>query len=414
MEKFIATGVLLTLLTFFGLRNQAPQVFANTVQKLEAVQAGLFGEQPDAAPQTDTLPKPKRVQKISRDDGDRKVEMEINDGRITRLNVDGKEIPAEQYDQYSDLTDDLLNVTPPPPPMPPDAPGLEDFPPPPAPPAPPAPLSPRSRVTTEKDAEGNTVIHIERQGKPTEIKVKDGLVYIDGKELKAGEAFDLKGDPQMFFAPDFNFAVPDMNFDHIAPNIAIPDIRVPNFEMPPLPDISPEHFNAADMENFRRDLERSKREYEREMRAWKAEQKHWTKEQKREFEHMQKEMHEAQSTAQLMDLRRLQQDAQRQERAALRQLEATRRQMTLDKLRSERLEPLRSKQESVSQLITENLVHDGLISDPNRFDLHLDSKEMFVNGEKQSKQIQRKYKELFEGMSGNKLKGGNEFNINKN
>ncbi|MBK8427442.1 MAG: hypothetical protein IPL27_16360 [Lewinellaceae bacterium] len=39
--------------------------------------------------------------------------MEMKDGEITRLNVDGKEIPASEFDQYNELAEELQRSTPP-------------------------------------------------------------------------------------------------------------------------------------------------------------------------------------------------------------------------------------------------------------------------------------------------------------
>jgi len=414
MEKIIATGVLLALLTFFGIRNNAPQALAGTFQKLEAMQAGFFGSQTDQeSAVADSIPKPsKKVQKITRDDGNQKVELELKDGEITRLNVDGKEIPSEQYEQYSDLTDDLLNVPPPPtPPSPPDFPGFEAPPAPSMPPSPryppnsPTPPGPPSRISTEKDEAGNTIIRIERHGKPTEIKVKDGLVYIDGNELKTGQSLDLKGAPELY------------RFDAPTPDVYMRGFPAPNIEIPEFPAFPPpEPFNEADMKRFQEQMELSKLDFEKQSKAWKKEQKHWNKEQKRAFEQQQRDFRKQQDEARYMnmDAQRLQQESMRLQMDAKRMAEEARLYQLSDERRAALFKPFHAKTEALSKRITEQLIADGLIKDPEHLNLHISEDEMVVNGEKQSKTTLRKYKALFKELSGNELKGNNVYNIRKN
>ena len=61
--------------------------------------------------ESDTIPKPtsKKKEKISilKDDGERSIAAKIEDGEIKELKVDGKEIPKEEYDQYSDVIEEL-------------------------------------------------------------------------------------------------------------------------------------------------------------------------------------------------------------------------------------------------------------------------------------------------------------------
>jgi bla regulator protein BlaR1 len=409
MEKLIATGVLLALLTFFGIRNNAPQAFAGTLQKLEAMQAGLFGPQTDQeSAVSDSIPKPsKKVQKITRDDGNQKVELELKNGEITRLNIDGKEIPAEQYEQYSDLTDDLLNVPPPPtPPSPPDFPGFEA---PPAPAMPPSPLyppnppSPPSRISTEKDEAGNTIIRIERHGKPTEIKVKDGLVFIDGNELKTGQSLDLKGESEFYM------------FDAV-PGAGIPGFETPNYAIAPEGHFPARLYNEEELQQIKTLSELSELsniDFEKQAQAFKKEHRHWSKEQKRAFALQLHELRKQQREAHYMnmDAQRLQQESMRLQMDAKRMAEEARLYQLSDERRAALFKPFHAKTEALSKRLTAQLMADGLIKDPEHLNLHISEDEMVVNGEKQSKQTLRKYKALFKEISGNELKGRNEYNI---
>lgn len=158
----------------------------------------------------DTLPKGKRNGTFSYDDGEKRVEAKIVDNEITHLKIDGKEIPKSEISQYEEMVEELMSNVPEPPlpPMPPSAapPAPSALP---APPAPPAPPTPRAwhngsdnKVTKTKDKDGNTIITIENDnGSSANLEIKkDGKVYMNGKELKEGEAASFFGnvDPEVW------------------------------------------------------------------------------------------------------------------------------------------------------------------------------------------------------------------------
>ena len=192
MEKWIATAIIMALVALWGVKSGGNPMFSS----LQAMVLQPFVQDEgvlDAATYSisDSVPTPKRIQKVIRDDGNQKVEMEMENGAIKHLNIDGKEIPASDYGKYEELTTELMNVEAPPPPPPPAAP--------PAPgmiwetPAPPgAPRAP-TMISSDKDGQGNTMIRIERSGEPVEIVVRDGAVIMNGKTLKDGEALVMPG-----------------------------------------------------------------------------------------------------------------------------------------------------------------------------------------------------------------------------
>jgi len=205
MEKFVTTVFLLGILALVGVRaNGFPQLEAFKTA-LSETSFGWLADLPEVTIAADSVPKPaRRVQKITREEDGKRVEMEVKDGEVTRLNIDGKEIPANEITQHRALTNDLIrNMVPPPPPPPfppvPPVPGV-----PPVPPVPPMPPidgegmgfhfeSPGavSRLSTTKDGEGNTVIRLEREGKPVEIKVKNGEVWVDGQKVENDGSLEL-------------------------------------------------------------------------------------------------------------------------------------------------------------------------------------------------------------------------------
>ncbi len=95
----------------------------------------------------DTVPK----QSTMRYNGKRstqRVELKVENDKITYLKVDGREIPAEEYPKYQSLVEDIMGDMPLPPLAPerPKAPGAVPTPPaPPAPPTPPAPPAPKKQ-----------------------------------------------------------------------------------------------------------------------------------------------------------------------------------------------------------------------------------------------------------------------------
>ncbi len=209
MEKFVTTVFLLGMLALVGIR-------ANGTPQLQAFKS-VFSETPfewwtdlarKAPVVNDSLPKPtRRTQKIVREEDGKRVEMEMKNGEVTRLNIDGQEIPAKELGQHRALTAELMRdmalPAPPAPPMPPvppapPAPGV-----PPVPPVPPIPADEGrgmgffhgpgsvSRLSNTKDKDGNTLIRLERDGKPVEIIVKNGEVWVDGKRVETESSVDL-------------------------------------------------------------------------------------------------------------------------------------------------------------------------------------------------------------------------------
>ena len=218
MEKITATVILLALLALVGLRaNSVPSIEAAFAQ-IADIPANLFGGENDADPmESDSLPKPKNTRKITREDEDGRVEAEFKNGKITRLNIDGKEIPEAEFEAHEAIIEELSSDVPPPPPPPafffgndsgndgfefpepaeaPEAPEPPEaseffrfgpaFPalPPMPPMAPLAPLGGGISIFSDKDDAGNTIIRLDNQDQGTEVIVKDGAVWIAGKRLE--------------------------------------------------------------------------------------------------------------------------------------------------------------------------------------------------------------------------------------
>ncbi|HMO41657.1 MAG TPA: M56 family metallopeptidase [Saprospiraceae bacterium] len=132
---------------------QQPQNRTNIMEKITAtclLLAAIIGlsinaTRPHAqpAPATpdlvilDTVPKQSSVRYDGKR-GTQKVELKVENDKITYLKVDGREIPAKEYPKYQSLVEDIMGDVPPPPP----APERPEVPAPPAPLTPPAPPAP--------------------------------------------------------------------------------------------------------------------------------------------------------------------------------------------------------------------------------------------------------------------------------
>jgi beta-lactamase regulating signal transducer with metallopeptidase domain len=394
MEKFAATVILLALLALVGLRaNNAPSLAAAFAQMTELPAAFFSNQSNENQIVNDSVPKPKSTRKIIREDDNQRVEAEYQDGKLTRLNIDGKEIPEAEFDQHRDLTNELRRELRAPlapmPPMPsgafwfsPDAPAPAIAPLPPMPPKPP-------RISTTKDGEGNTIILLERDGKPMEIKVKDGQVWINGDQLEEGESLDLEGFDNGFYywndddGNTFHF-VPKAGF-HFEDFENLEGLRYlenlddfPHFELSDEDKarleeelarvraesdrIREEHRQIVQEQHRLRDEEMklAQKEMKEQQKMWKEEQKRWEKEQR--------------------------QWAKEQARWADEQ----------------------AKSNALGKALKEQLLSDKLITDPSNFQFQLSNKELKVNGVKQSDDLHRKYLEFY------KAKTGKDFGKNGN
>ncbi len=215
MEKFAVSSLLLLFLGGIGLKIQANPELAPGFTDFDSWNMGLSLIEPefDAAefPAQDSLPKPKTKSKstsrIISENDNRKIDAEFEEGKITRLNIDGKEIPPAEFPQHQSLITDLQKdmPAPPPPPAAPDSRRVFVFPdapyPPDAPdfefpegmPTPPQPPIAIPRLHNLKNLNGERLLRLETGDKITEIVIKDGEVWMDGKKMDEGEAAEMPG-----------------------------------------------------------------------------------------------------------------------------------------------------------------------------------------------------------------------------
>ena len=164
-------------------------------------------------------------QRIVKKSNKRDIVLEMENGEISKLEIDGEVIPEEEYDDHLYLIENLQGdiPEPPAPPSPPAPPGALSPPAAPAPPAPPAPPAapdaPKFKtkakhkqkhkvkvITTEKDENGQTMIMIDGgDAEDLEILVDgdDDIIYIDGKMLEEGDSVIIVEIDEPYF--DFNW-----------------------------------------------------------------------------------------------------------------------------------------------------------------------------------------------------------------
>ena len=236
MEKFAATGLLLAVVATLSFSNYNNK--PDTIPPQDSLISTEFMSPDMAAVLNDTTPKRKGELTIKHEDNGKSVEMKMKDGEIIKLKIDGKDIPKEDFDKYGDVTEDLMDNlpvppappapptppsppsfnTPPAPPPPPTPPAFETPPTPPAPPMPPTPPAPpRWGIRKEKDAQGNTILRMEkRNGKTSEIKITpDKEVYIDGKKVEDGQKlpFSLRDTEGVYGFDNFHLMMPRFDFN---------------------------------------------------------------------------------------------------------------------------------------------------------------------------------------------------------
>lgn len=161
MEKLMATSFLLLTIAILSVGATTPldnlhayrtistsvETLSHPVVYVEASRLPALNIRPQIIV-LDTIPVKKQDRrKIIKTENGRAIEITMEDGEISNLKIDGKEIPAEEYDQHEKLMQEMVvefdNIpTPPTPPqMMTEAPPIPPTPPSPseAPPAPPAP-----------------------------------------------------------------------------------------------------------------------------------------------------------------------------------------------------------------------------------------------------------------------------------
>jgi bla regulator protein blaR1 len=361
MERMLISGLLVATLTFWGLK-------AAPIPDISAAATGWFTgfdlNESEQMPTDSIIPrKSKSVQRISEDDGKQKVEIEVRNGIITHLAIDGKDIPKADYEQHEELLDRLLSETPQSPPAAPAPPSWSDFPAPPAravapvppvsgvpavPPVPPVPAigyynfnKASSKVYVDKADKDNTVIRLDGD-EPTEISIKNGKVTINGKVVNEGESVNIRTDVNGYT-----------------------------------------YFNS-DLENFPAMNPDQMRQHESDMRQHESDMRKHESDMRKHESDMRK--HDAEMNEQEV---RLNADLNRVRTSATRSSSLS-RQSLLNAV----------TEDDLSRAFLEALKKDGLVTNTQEYSYSLSKKKFKINGKKQSDEIHEKYLNLYSNLNG--------------
>lgn len=128
------------------------------------------------------------------------VVMKLKDNQLIELKINGKDIPRNEWSQYADVIKDIPQApVAAPPKVEMAATNLEyDQ------AAPPLDFDRAASLSTEKDADGNTIMRLEStSGKKSELYITPTTVRIDGREYKRGTPIHLgSGDNQQIVTID--------------------------------------------------------------------------------------------------------------------------------------------------------------------------------------------------------------------
>ena len=415
MEKLIATALLLAVVTALSFGNNKT-ITRTQSEKTPPSVLSLVS--------TDTLP-PKGKLTIIKEEDNKKVEMKVEDGNITQLKIDGKDIPKEDFDKYEDVTDGLLYGMPVPPiaPMPPTPFGAPVPPMPPTAPTPPTPPAfPRTTLKKEKDSEGNTILKMKKgDGSYSEIKITpDKKVFIDGKKMEEGKDMKLNlGDNSFYhfnfdnewaksfegfekFKFDFN-----NHFDFVMPKIYMKGSEGELLRRP-------RSFYFMDGDSAKMG------EWNDSTRVYKLKNKikydlNWSNEDVQRIKEDAKRMaEEGRRNAERYrhDAQRLQRDAQRLSREQ-QQLMREKAKEYQYQYGNGQWQERKMELSSLRKSFENELEKDGFLKNGNKkYEFELNDKSLKINGKEQSKAMHEKYMKLYQEQSGSQAKGN--FNIRFN
>ncbi len=385
MEKFTATCLLLVAIVFLSFgNNPTPITEESSVLTITTIEE----EKPkDKVIHIKTeLPKKEKVNvrvynitNIEQDtvpDGNRRnqkqtlhkktdegeIKIDVIDGEITELIIDGEKIPEEELDEYEELIEDLMDVpSPPAPPAPPTAPSIDIL-------APPAigekgSFSKHRKITKEIDENGNTSITIEEtDGESITIEIDgDDNIRINEQEVEEGknmiiidengnEILEIETEELERDMEDWAEEIEDHFEDFVAD---IGDIEIDKEE---LRSIAREQKDRLrDLEDHLRDIQHKYREgyrekldhYKEKARAYRAE---------------------------------------------------------IEAITNEKLD--RWKAENFNNHLERELMQDGLIDSDSKYSFKMTNKILRINGEKQPDHVHQKYLKLYKEHTGNKFDKG--------
>lgn len=418
MEKLIASSLVLVALLLFTA--------AKSVEEFEPMTQSISTQiDRDTIP---TPPTPKSYKNseskttIRRKTDNQDVKLQMENGEIIGLHIDGKKINPKDYDKYQAIINEVKSTPPPPaPPMPP-APGTV-----PAPPAPPMP--PNMQVIKKKGADGESQVYlIERDSddNTTIVEVEDGgRLFINGEEISNIEEI---GDLEAFEIAALDFEMPDMDdLDILAIQIDAMDkidieSIIENIDIPELDEEA-----RAELREQLQELEEEQEEHIMELRERMEDQKAEMKERKEELrkrmeerkielKERQIELHEAmrdrneEIREQHRELAKHHKEMQREIQSRVHEANEEMR----ERMREAGYEHRSITHESgLLAAIQSALIADGLVKEGEKYNFILDEKKMKINNSKMSQNVYDRYRNIVRAHKRNESGGDFEIRIKK-
>lgn len=405
LEKFTATCLLMVTMVLFSIgansynynKNIQQQFFANEMAALmEAEQEGdesYFG----FTVKNDTTPKSKKQRYIKKSD-DGEVELEIEDGDISKLLIDGAEIPATELEEYNELIDDLIDEME-------SVPALNhntttnstthritntsvfDH-------------RHKKTITTETEDNGQTRIVIQSNGEePTEIILNDRqeFIFIDGTRLEGGDTAVIIDEKSRIAIIEEE---EDLTKSHKRLSLrGIEDI-----------DIAIAEANRAININVEKVIEEQIVEMEERLQELRTRQEEVIHQSQQIREkNMEQQKIKMKESKERMTQHKEQIVAQRKtmelEAAAMREqslMEIEEANKQLQQIQIEGMGAIHFNDEIKNTLVQE-MLKDGLIKSENNYSFELAKKYFKVNGKKQPAAVAKKYLELYEKGAGHQM-----------
>lgn len=411
-EKFTATCLLMFTVVLFSIgansynynENIQQQYFANEMTALMQDSNRAEGiSHFDLTAKRDTIPKSKKQRYIKKSD-EGEVELEIEAGDITRLMIDGEEIPNSELGEYDELIDGLIHEME-------SVPGISqnhtrthtqshstttfDH-------------KNKKTITTETEGNGQTRIVIQSNGEePTEIILNDGqeFIFIDGTRLEGGDTAVIIDEKSRISvlgeANSFHKSIDLSELEDMKEELRLITGKVDI----DVDDVINEKIGA--MEEMLEELKIRQLEMQahaKNLREESLERQNNSIEEQRELMNEKRRlMNEESAVRREAQLAKM--DAAREmanDKRAMEREKAEEKMDIMEQLESEENNAIRFDGEIKNALVKE-MLKDGLIQNENDYSFDLQKKSFKVNGKKQSAANAEKYLKLYEKLSGFKM-----------
>lgn len=440
MEKFTATCLLIGAILLCSLSAQSNTqeppnpILTDTIETKVAVEPTITAapmllvnleEEEDVDVEyeivrvrLDTLPKGKI--KIEVDTKGQKVDARIEDQQIKYLKIDGKEIPKEEFKDYEQFVEELIEdveapPAPPAPPVPPAAiaPAVPVVPgSPPAPPAPPVTPNPNLKSKTikrGKEGKGQTLIIIESDSGSDSLKItvgEDGnAIFLDGKLFEDGETA-IRIDEQDFL-PYQNFYFDTTGFKGTFPNSW--NFKLDSFALPfvaTTPFNTELYFPDSDNKVAIEKIEEARRLQEEILKEYQK------KSGKRNLFVPKYSVSPDQHVLKLKNQLKLQ-----EQHGALMERKGNNDFLVHvgpNPMPFAQPAPIAPLGAMIPDAMLEELQRDGFIKNKRKYKIEVDEKGMKVNGKRLTSTEFYKYKQRFGWQKGERFDGNNSITIEKN